>query len=922
QPWLGDHAVTGTVLLPGTAFVDLALHAGGQLGLDAVEELTIHEPLVLPAYGGVQLQIGVEAADTTGRRELAVHARTEAADGEPGPWLRHATGVLGAAPAATPETQAAWPPSGATPVELDGVYERLAERGYDYGPAFQGLQRLWRDGEGLYAEIALAEDADPAGHALHPALLDAALHPLLVTALAEADAGDGAVPLRIPFSWRSVTRHGEGTPRALRVTLSHTGEETAKLTLADQAGMLIGEVGALTLSTIAPARIASLGTDGVPLRVIRWQKTELLDTAAQSSPGTVFIGDNPDGWTAQALGLAGAVFPDLVTLGDAVAMERTSPGLIVVEAEAAPDRDSGAAIADRAREQTFRQLDAVHAWLADERLDRTVLAVVTSGAMLVPGDTTVDPAAATVWGLLRTVRSENPGRVLLLDTDGTQASARALPHALAAREPEVVLRGGEAYIPGAEPAGSTGSVKHLDPDGTVLITGGTGTLGVLLARHLVTKHGVRHMVLTSRRGPAAAGADEIVAELAALGAEVTITACDVADRDAVAALLAGIPAEHPLTAVVHSAAVLDDGMVQALDTGRFETVWRPKADGALHLHELTREEDLVAFVLFSSLAGAVGNAGQANYAAANVLLDALAQHRHTLGLPATSLAWGLWGEQDGTEGGAGLATSLDGAHLARAGRGGLLPLDGVTGLALFDAALASSEPAVIAARFEPAGLRSQAASGALAPVLRGIVRVPDQRAAAPGTSHAPLAERLAGLNAEASRSAVLDLVRTTVAAVLGHGEPGRVEPDRPFKEVGFDSLTAVELRNRLNAATGLRLPATLVFDHPSPGAVVDVLLAAVAPAEQTATDPILAELERLEAVLEDAGRGPAADDSAYRHMVSTRLQQLLTEWSVPVRDAGDTDGEQDHDGVASRIRGAAASEIFEFIDSELGGLPQ
>ncbi|ATL26224.1 Malonyl CoA-acyl carrier protein transacylase [Streptomyces formicae] len=916
QPWLADHAVTGTVLLPGTAFVDLALHAGEQLGLDAVEDLTVHEPLVVPADGGVQLQVAVEAADATGRRALTVHARTETAGDEPGAWLRHATGVLGAAPTAAPVRQAAWPPPGAAPVELGEVYERLAALGYEYGPVFQGLQRLWRDGDTLYAEVALAEDTEPGGHALHPALLDAALHPLIVTALADADAGDGTVPLRVPFSWSAVTRHGGSTPRALRVELSRTGQETARLTLADETGAPVGEVGALTLRAIDPARITALGADAVPLRVVRWQPVELPDGTTQSTSGIVALGH---GWQEQGDpgNLVDAAYPDIAALAEAVAAGRTVPDLIVVEVPAAPADDTS--IADRARAETYRQLALVQELLGQEELAGSALAVVTRGAVLAPGDTSVDPAAAAVRGLLRTVRSENPGRVLLLDTDGTPASDRVLPRALAAREPELALREGKSYAPGAEPAGSTGVVKPLDPDGTVLITGGTGTLGVLLARHLVTAHGIRHLVLTGRRGPAAAGAEEIVAELAALGADVTVAACDVADRGAVAALLAGIPAAHPLTAVVHSAAVLDDGIVQALDTERFETVWRPKVDGALHLHELTRDTDLAAFVLFSSLAGAVGNAGQANYAAANVLLDALAQHRHTLGLPATSLAWGLWGEQ---EGGAGLATSLDGASLARAGRGGLLPLDGDSGLALFDAALAAGEPAVLAARFDPAGLRAQAASGTLAPVLRGIVRASARRAPAPGGTGASLSERLAGLDAEAGRNAVLDLVRTTVAAVLGHGEPGRVEPERPFKEVGFDSLTAVELRNRLNAATGLQLPATLVFDHPNPGAVVDFLLASAAPAEEHATDPVLAELDRLEAAFAAAGPDHAADDAAYRKTVGIRLRQLLDEWSVPVRDNGGTDHDNDHEDVASRIRGAAASEIFDFIDSELGGLPQ
>ncbi|MGW3406930.1 SDR family NAD(P)-dependent oxidoreductase [Streptomyces zhihengii] len=359
----------------------------------------------------------------------------------------------------------------------------------------------------------------------------------------------------------------------------------------------------------------------------------------------------------------------------------------------------------------------------------------------------------------------------------------------------------------------------LGSHGTVVVTGGTGGLGALFARHLATAYGARRLLLLSRSGPEAGGAAELVAELAGSGCEARVVACDVSDREQLAAALGAL--EHPVTAVVHTAGVLDDGVVESLTPERVAAVMRPKADAAWHLHELTAGADLSAFVVFSSVASLMGSPGQANYAAANASLDALAAVRRAAGLPAVSLAWGLWSEA------AGMAASLDEAELARLERMGMKALTAESGLALFDQALGADAPVVVPVLLETAALRSQARAGMLPPLLRGLVRLPAARGDDAGA--AALARRLAEAPEADRERIVLELVQSQVASVLGHASAASVDPERAFKDLGFDSLSAVELRNRLTRATGVRLPATVVFDHPSPAAVARHLLPGMAP---------------------------------------------------------------------------------------------
>jgi polyketide synthase 12 len=446
--------------------------------------------------------------------------------------------------------------------------------------------------------------------------------------------------------------------------------------------------------------------------------------------------------------------------------------------------------------------------------------------------------------------------------------------------------------------------RGLDPEGTVLITGATGSLAQLLAHHLVTEHGIRHLLLASRRGPTADSAAQLTADLNAAGAQATLTACDVTDPAALTTLLDTIPHSHPLTAVIHTAGVLDDGLITTLTDEQLTTVLKPKVDAAWHLHHLTRHHDLAAFVLYSSAAGLLGNAGQANYAAANTFLDALAHHRHTQGLPATSLAWGLWNTTHG------MAAQLDERALGRLAQTGVLPLSAGEGLRQFDSALALRQPLAVGLGVDTSVLAERAASGLLDPLFSRLAQGRPARkggAAARRTGGGggqPPAERIASLSDAARRDALRELVLASAAAVLGHSSPAGVDPERPFTALGFDSLSAYELRNQLTAGTGLRLSPTLIFDHPTPDALAAHLDESLAPERQDPFAALLSELDRLQEGLtrDDVRPGPVG-------RVVTRLQDFLgrLEESRNVPEEG-----------GRELSVATDDEIFDLIDNELG----
>jgi polyketide synthase 12 len=1132
HPWLADHALFGRIIAPGSAFVELALAAAHHTGLDQVEDLTLETPLALPPEGSVTVQVTVGLPDETGRRPITLHARAD--DGTCDlPWTRHASGFLGPSAGPAPRGLRAWPPADAVPIPIEGLYARLRDVGLSYGPAFQGLQAVWKQNSELFAEVQLpaAVARDAGRFSLHPALLDAALQ------AAALDIADGSAPVEMPFSWTGISLHAVGAAM-LRVRLARRPEDgTITLDFADAAGEPVGTVAAIATRPVSARQLRDglAGRDHRHLLRINW--AELPQAPSPVPAGNIALIGASDLWPALSDTTTSHEYhADLTSMIRALGQDSPPPSCVVIPCTSAEGRHGDVIAA------TARALALVQAWLADEQLAASRLVLLTRRAVATEPDEDVqDLAQAAIWGLVRTAQSEHPDRsICLIDTDGSDASQRALAAAARAGESQIALRGGRQLVPrltradsalavpdcltwrldipapgtldgltltaypevtaplasgqvrvavqaaglgfrdvlnaldiypgkagplGSEGAGivtetgadvsdltpgdrvmglfpaafgpvavtdqrllaripahwsfttaagipvafltayhclvdrahsqpgervlvhaATGGVgmaavqlarhlgaevfataspakwdilrahgfddahlassrttgfeqhyldsthgrgmdvilgsltreladaalrlladggryidigkadirdpatiaadhpgiayhafdlahadpdrtgqilaellalfengaihplptmpmdvrlaprafrmlaqaKHtgklvltlprpLNPEGTVLITGGTGTLGKLVARHLVQEHAVRHLLLTSRHGPEAPGAQALRHELQAAGASVTITACDAGDRAATAALLATIASAHPLTAIVHAAGILDDAVFTALTPGQLSTVLQAKACAAWHLHELTQTLEVSAFVLFSSAAGVLGLPGEANYAAASTFLDALAHHRTARGQHALALDWGLWAVETG------FAARLDQADRSRFARGGVRALTTHQCLALLDAALAQPQPTLTAARFDLTVLPAQTQS--LPPVLRELAQSATHRRTATSTSTpATLKQRLLSLSPSDAERLMLDLVRAEAATVLGHASPKTLDTGQSLESMGLDSLMAVELKNRLSAAASLSLPVYLIREHSTVAKLAQAIL--------------------------------------------------------------------------------------------------
>ncbi|MFF3573247.1 SDR family NAD(P)-dependent oxidoreductase [Nocardia jiangxiensis] len=759
QPWLADHVVAGAVVFPNAGLVELIVRAGDEVDCGVVEELLLRAPLVLPAEGAVQVQVAVGPGGDAGQRTVSVYSRR----GEGSGWVLHAEGALGPKGFAPDVSDlSVWPPVDAVEIDVADTYARLTAQGYVYGPAFRGLRAMWQRGSDLFAEVAVPADTGVrvTGFGVHPVVLDGALH----AAIAATDGGG----IALPSDWAGVCLHAGGAD-TVRVRISPAGADAVSLESVDGEGLPVFSVRSVTIRPVAAEELRAAA-------------------AALSGTGT----DN----VFEVVWSPGVVAAD-------VALDVAAP-VVVFEASA-----SRREVVGEVHDLTHRVLAAVQSWLA-QSISGTLI-VMTRGAVALPGEGVEDLAGAAVWGLVRSAQTENPGRIVLADTDSDVDAATIL----AAGESQVVVRSGTVHTARLARVGveSTRPAVIFDPAGTVLITGGTGMAGAAIARHVVAEHGVRNLLLASRSGIEAAGVSELVAELTESGARVRVMPCDVADRDALAQLLADIPAEAPLKAVIHTAGVVDDAVFGSLTPERVDTVLRAKVDGAWNLHELTRDLNLPVFVLFSSMAGIVGSPGQANYAAANAFLDALAAHRRAQGSAAVSLAWGLWAQASGMTG------HLGARDMARIGRGGLAAMSSQEALALFDTTLRIDRPCLAPARLE---LRALDSGTDVFPLLRTLAPTPLRRQV--DTRRAVVRTNIDELPPAERRSELLEMIRGKAAVVLGFAGPDDIDPDYPFEDLGLDSMGAVELQNSLGAALGQPLPPGLVFEYPTTTELADHLL--------------------------------------------------------------------------------------------------
>ncbi|WP_439956076.1 type I polyketide synthase [Nocardia yamanashiensis] len=752
QPWLADHEVLDQVLFPGTGFVDLALRAGEEVGCAGLSELALLTPLILPGEGAVRIQTVVRANADSRERTVSVFSRAEDA----AEWTLHARGVLAEhlAPA-DPFDWEVWPPAGAEPVDVESAYDVLAELGFGYGPVFRGLRSAWLRGSEAFAEVELGEGVSGSGYVVHPALLDAAMHTSLLT----------GGRLVLPFAWSGVTVSARGADR-LRVRVVTVGEESRSVQAADESGRPVLSVrslagrGASREQLVAGGlrdalfgiewRPISLPAGDVSMRITEWRGVAGTDPAGE----LVLFRADGDGLTPPAERVAGA-------------------------------------------------LTVLREWLADKRFEQSRLIVVTRGAVGLPGADVKDLAGAPIWGLVRAAQAEHPGRILLVDSDDDAMDLAAIA---ATGEPETALRDGACRVPRLAPIVTAGTAAPIEPDGTILISGGTGGLGALLARHLVSAHGAKHLLLLSRRGLSAPRAADLSAELTRAGAAVRIEDCDVADSERLREILSTIPTHAPLTGVIHTAGVFDAGLIESLTSERVHATLRAKVDGAWNLHELTASMDLRMFVLFSSVGGQILAGGQGGYAAANAYLDALAAYRRARGQAATALAWGPWAEMR-------MGAEITDRQLRRIRRQGVIPLSTVHGLALFDIALAQSNPMLTPVRIDRTALGAR--TGELPALLRGLVRTPPRRDIGPG--YAPSQARtLAELDRLERQDRLLELTLGTAAEVLSYGADSDLAADSAFQDLGFDSLSAMEFRNKIKSVTELPVPVTAIFDYPTP----------------------------------------------------------------------------------------------------------
>lgn len=755
HPWLRDHVIAGRTLFPGAGMAELALVAAQALGLDGVRSLQLEAPVELGEHP-VELQIRIDGSTNT----MRIDARSGSA-----PWRKVAQGELGSVSVLDDLA-----PSEETREPTGALYDRLATSGMNYGPGFRTMIERSRD-------EALVRAASAEGFVLHPTVLDGALHLLAAT-------GEGEPWM--PFELRDlrVSAPGEDSVVARLDTVATASGLTGTCRLRDLTGRPVAQLGA-----IHARRVRREGL----LHQFKW--IPAVESAVPHGRWMV-VGDGPEAARAvRALRAAGAsvdtrsVFtPPDPSLHGWVWVPSVMPG-------EAPEA---------ALRATIEAVPALRKVVADRSLATQRRWILLSGALVVSPNEVPRLEHAPLVGLLRAVRTEHGSAApSTLDIDAASDAVLAGTLALGG-EPEVALRGGARFVPRLVRIADVARTEPaMDGDGVIVVTGGTTGIGAALARHLVFARGARDLVLTSRRGSSVPGVEGLLGELTAVGARVRVVACDVSDSASVEALLDGLADGPPLKAIVHAAGVLDDALLAETSADRLTRIFRPKVDAAWLLHKRTQ----ALLVLYSSISGVVGTAGQAGYAAANTWMDALAAVRRAEGLPALSIAWGAWGE-------AGMFAQLADAERARLQRSGLVPFSTLEGLAAYDQAERAGEAVVVACAFDADALRNRPEGP---PALMRLL-VPT--AAVTG----PVVREVA--------PDFLLVARREIALGIGLAGPSALPPDEPLVTFGLDSLLAVDIRGRLEQATGLNLPATLLFDFPTARTVAMALEERSRPAPQ------------------------------------------------------------------------------------------
>ncbi|WP_394846827.1 SDR family NAD(P)-dependent oxidoreductase [Pendulispora brunnea] len=889
QPYLQDHLVYGRIVVPGAFYVAILLAVAESHWPDQPLELRQVEFLRPISFERASecVTLHLQLARGAGNSGFSVRLCTRQGDA----WTTHLTATLDVASLPPSAQRSPLRPPAEEPASLDYL-DVLRALQIEWGPQWRWLRQASRVRE----RVALGRLDAPQGVGGDDAPIPGGLidNVFGLEIWSAGHATTSEVP-RLPFGIERVVWYGRHVvptwaEHALRTDAAADADVThADMTFWDSEGAPVAHIEGFSTRR-APAAQFFAGQASSNLYTVAWR--EIATPAGPANATWAVVGEDAVGLGAA---LEARTYVDVNELGRAVAQGIPLPDVVAVAF--APEKPDAPDVPERAHGATQRLLAVLQAWLANEAFAPCRLVVLTRGAVAAQAEDTVDVVHAPLWGLARSAQLEHPARPMtLLDVDALDIDA--IRAAVALAEPQLALRQGTLRVPRLVRAKASPALGALDPNGTVLVTGATGGLGAELARHLVSRHGVRHLLLLSRRGPEAPRAGDLVAELQAAGARVTLRACDVSRADELAQSLEHVATEHPLTAVVHAAGVLDDGLLASLTRESLDAVLAPKVDAAWHLHRLTMNLGLSAFVLFSSFAGVLGGPGQANYAAANAALDGLAVQRNALGLPGCALAWGPW---DGT----GMAARLPEADRARLRRQGLIPFSAEEALALFDAALGRPEALLVPVCLDSAALGARGDS--LPPMLRDLARAPARRIDAPARQGEELARRLRALEPSERLRSLLDVVRQHVGAVLD-ADPHALEALRPLQELGLDSLMAVELRNRLASATGLRLPATLLFDHPSPAALAGLLLEQMLPDAPKANGASVlamgAELDRVESALTELHA-----NEAMREALTHRLRALLSRWAGgPGADAT----------FSEKVDAAGVDELLHILDQKFG----